>query len=215
MRPRFALVGALACLLAISAACSGGGDDESAPERSADEPVQLGQQGPGCDNIVASEARRFRRPTEHLIYLTDAVAEANPCYDKITFTFDPGDGDGLPPGYVVEYRKPPFVEGITTSAEGFDPAKAYLYIELQPTSTVDRRFSGSGRLMYRGNQRLALDESIRHANIVEWVKDYEDATPEDPLDDKIIWIIGMDEKRPFTVDGSSQGAPHVNVLVMH
>ena len=124
MRSRLALVGALACLLAIGAACSGGGDDESAPKPSGDEPVELGQQGPGCDTIVASEARRFRRPTKSLIYLIDAVAEPHACYDKITFTFDPADSDGLPPGYVVEYRKPPFVEGITTSAEGFDPAKA-------------------------------------------------------------------------------------------
>jgi hypothetical protein len=213
MRPRFALVGALACLLAISAACTGGGDDESAPKGSAGQPVEGGQQALGCDTIVASEDRRFRRPTESLIYLVDAVAESRACYDKITFTFDPADGDGLPPGYVVEYRKPPFVEGVTTSAEGFEPSKAYLYVELQPTSTVDRRFSGSGRLMYRGNQRLALDKKIRHANIVEWVKDFEDTTPVDPLDDKIIWIIGLDEKRPFTVDGASQ-PPHVSVLVM-
>jgi hypothetical protein len=212
MRPRFRLVVALACLGMITAACAGGGsaadDDFTAPQ-------QRRSTGPGCEHIVAAEGKRFRRPGKDLMYLVDATATPTVCYDKITFTFDPGDApDPLPPGYVVEYRKPPFVEGINTTTEGFKDAKAYLYVEMQPTSTVDRRFAGSGRLTYKGNQRLALEGNIEHTVIVEWVKDYEDATPEDVTDDKVIWIIGLDEKRPFTVDSANQPAPHINIIVM-
>ena len=169
---------------------------------------------PGCRYIVASEGKRFRRPAKDLMYLNDAVVEPTACYDKITFTFDTGDGPDLPPGYVVEYRKPPFVPGIHTTTEGFKDAKAVLYVELQPTDTVDRRFAGSGRLTYRGNQRLGFDSTkMKHTVIVEWLKDYQDPTPDDPTDDKVIWVIGLDKKVPFTVDSANQPA-RVSILVM-
>jgi hypothetical protein len=84
---------------------------------------------------------------------------------------------------------------------------------MQPTSTVDLRFAGSGRRTYRGNLRLALDKAIQHTVIVEWLDQVEDTTPEDPTDDKIIWVIGLDEKRPFTVDSANQ-PPRINILVM-
>jgi hypothetical protein len=211
MRPRAGVVVALAFLLVAGAACGGGAGDSAAS--GASRPVRHKRDtGPGCEHIVASDGKRFRRPGKNLMYLTDAVAEPTVCYDKITFVFDVGDGPDLPPGYVVEYRKPPFVEGINTTTEGFKEAKAYLYIELQPTATVDRRFAGSGRTTYRGNQRLAL-EGMKHTVIVEWLKNYEDATPDDPTDDKVIWVVGLDRKRPFTVDSANQPA-RVSVIVM-
>lgn len=212
MRPRLALVAALAALLAVGTACTGG-DESSAPKRNADTAATRADEGPGCEHIVASDGRRFRRPGTDLIYMVDAVAEPAVCYDKITFVFDPGDSPDMPPGYLVEYRKPPFVEGINTTTEGFDEAKAYLYVEMQPTSTVDLRFAGSGRRTYRGNLRLSLDKKIEHTVIVEWLDKVEDLTPEDPTDDKIIWVIGLDEKRPFTVDSANQ-PPRISVLVM-
>lgn len=196
-------------MLAVGAACTSGEDSSAA---NTNQRTQRRETGPGCQHIVAAEGKRFRRPSKDLIYFIDAVAEPLACYDKVTFLFDPGDFKDLPPGYVVEYRKPPFVEGINTTTEGFKDAKAYLYIEFQPTATVDRRFAGSGRTTYRGNQRLAL-EGMRHTVIVEWLKDVEDATPEDVTDDKVIWVIGLDEKRPFTVDSANQ-PPRVSVIVM-
>lgn len=214
MRPRLVLVAALAALLAVGTACAGGGDEESAaPRRDADDAATRADEGPGCEHIVAREDRRFRRPGQDLIYMVDAVAEPAVCYDKITFVFDPGDGPDMPPGYLVEYREPPFVEGINTTTEGFDEAKAYLYVEMQPTSTVDLRFAGSGRRTYRGNLRLSLDKKIEHTVIVEWLDKVEDTTPENPADDRIIWVIGLDEKRPFTVDSANQ-PPRISVLVM-
>jgi hypothetical protein len=213
MRSRSGVAVALACLLLGAAACAGGGDSSASSAQL--RPPERRDDGPGCQHIVAAQGRRFKRPGTDLMYLIDAVAEPTVCYDKITFLFDVGDGPHLPPGYVVEYRKPPFVEGINTTTEGFKDAKAYLYVELQPTATVDRRFQGSGRTTYRGNQRLALD-GMEHTVIVEWLKDYEDPTPEDITDDKVIWVIGLDEKRPFTVDSvGAAGLPsRVSILVM-
>jgi hypothetical protein len=213
MRPRLVLIGALACMLTVSAACAGGGDGEAKPARNNDAATRQADEGPGCEHIVASEGRRFRRPGTNLIYMVDAVTEPHVCYDEISFVFDPGDSPDLPPGYLVEYRKPPFVEGINTTTEGFDEAKAYLYVEMQPTSTTDLRFAGSGRRTYRGNLRLGLDKKIQHTVIVEWLDKVEDVTPEDPTDDKIIWVIGLDEKRPFTVDSANQ-PPRISILVM-
>jgi hypothetical protein len=214
MRSRSRVAVALACLVLVGTACSGSGADSSAtgaPPRQR----ERSNDGPGCQHIVAAEGRRFRRAPENLMYLIDAVAEPTVCYDKITFVIDVADGPDLPPGYVVEYRKPPFVEGLNTTTEGFKDAKAYLYVELQPAATVDRRFAGSGRTTYRGNQRLALD-GMEHTVIVEWLKDYEDPTPEDITDDKVIWVIGLDRKRPFTVDSvGAAGMPaRVTVIVM-
>jgi hypothetical protein len=208
LRPR--VVVALACVLALGAACANDTSSNTAAPRKTEHRKNT---GPGCEHIVASMGKRFRRPSKNLIYMVDAVAEPTACYDKITFVFDPGDFPDLPPGYIVEYRKPPFVEGITTTTEGFKQAKAVLYIEMQATSDVDRRFAGSGRQTYKGNQRLSL-EGMKHTVIVEWVKDYEDTTPDDPTDDKLIWVIGLDKKVPFTVDSANQ-PPRVSVLVMH
>jgi hypothetical protein len=57
---------------------------------------------------------------------------------------------------------------------------------------------------------------MKHTVIVEWLKDYEDATPEDSTDDKVIWVIGLDRKRPFTVDSvGAAGLPaRVSIIVM-
>ncbi|MEX2254225.1 MAG: hypothetical protein WEC34_02195 [Acidimicrobiia bacterium] len=210
MRPRLRVVVALAVLVIVAAACSSAAE----PEKTFEQPQQRVDTGPGCDHIVASEGKRFRNVAKSFVleYLVEASVTPTVCYDEISFVFDPGDGPDLPPAYTVEYKKPPFVEGINTTTEGFKEAKAYLYIEFQPTATVDRRFAGSGRLTYRGNQRLAL-EPRRPVKIVEWLKDYEDPTPEDLTDDKVIWVIGVDEKRPFTVDSANQ-PPRVNVIVM-
>ena len=150
------------------------------------------------------------------MYLIDAVAEPNGLLRQDHVRVRRGDGPDLPPGYVVEYRKPPFVEGINTTTEGFKDAKAYLYVELQPTATVDRRFAGSGRTTYRGNQRLALD-GMEHTVIVEWLKDYEDsdAGGRRPTT-RSSGSSGSTEKRPFTVDSvGAAGVPaRVSVIVM-
>jgi hypothetical protein len=209
---------ALAVVVAMTAAaCGGGSSDDSTRRRSSPLPRNAEERaaaGPGCQFIVAGTERRFTRPLEQVEYLADAVAEPATCYDRITFIFDQGDGDDMPPGYVVEYRKDPFgLEGIPTSTGGFKDAKAVLYVEISPASTTNAT-SGRGVETYRGNLRLRLAD-MGHTVIVEWVdKLPEDTTPDDITDDKVVWLIGLDERRPFTVDAANH-PPRVSVLVMN
>jgi hypothetical protein len=282
MRPRPLPAGALACLLlvAVSTACSGSGSDASTSATTVARPDTRELGGPGCQYIVAGTESRSTPAGDTLQYLTSAVAEPTQCYDKITFEFDAGDGPDLPPGYTVEYRKPPFIEGIKSSTEGFDDAKYVLYVELRPVSTEDTRTSGRGVTTYKGNLRLAFvpdkpgQPGMVHTTIVEWldkappsVPGKSTATttsstttstttttkpgtkratsgkksgsttsstaapttttvapvgptttttlpPNDPATSRVVWLIGLDSKRPFTVDASNQ-PPRISVLIMH
>jgi hypothetical protein len=251
MRPRPLTAGALACLMLVglSAACSGGGGDAATTSVTKSGKADRRElDGPGCQYIVAGTEKRSTTPGDSLQYLISAVAESTTCYDKVTFTFDPADGPDLPPGYTVEYRKAPFVEGITTSTEGFKDAKYVLYIELRPVSTKDTRTSARGVTTYKGNLRLAL-QGLEHTVIVEWLDKAPPSVPEstvssstttvvpdgaptsatvaapgptttttlapnDPATARVVWLIGLDAKQPFTVDASNQ-PPKVSVLIMH
>ena len=255
------------------AACSGGGSTSGAPTTTTTRAVASpGSKQAGCRFIVAATGRRFRKAPADLQYLQGAVAEPTECYDKITFTFDKGDGPDTPPGYTVEYREPPFIEGIRSSAEGFPDAKAILYVEFRPVSTSDRRFAGRAVLTYKGNLRLGLT-GMAHTVIVEWLDKAPPALPEalvptvttttpptktstsktstsktstsktstststtapadaatptaptttlatveflpnDPTVTRVVWLIGLDSKRRFTVDASNQPSK-ISVLIM-
>jgi len=254
MRPRLLTAGVLACLMLL-AACSGGAGTSTTPATRSGTPDSRGSNGPGCRYIVAGTEKRSTPPGEDLEFLTSAIAEPKTCYDKVTFEFDPADGPDLPPGYTVEYRKPPFVEGVRTSTEGFKEAKYVLYVEMRPVSTIDTRFSGRGITTYKGNLRLGL-QGMEHTVIVEWLDTAPPSVPEsiappststtsrgtsprgsgsttsstaappappttsttlarnDPATSRVVWLIGLDSKRPFTVDASNQ-PPKISILIMH
>ena len=251
--------GALACLVLL-AACSGGAGTSTTPATKAGAPDSRVSSGPGCRYIVAGTEKRSTTPGADLQFLTSAIAEPKTCYDKVTFEFDPADGPDLPPGYTVEYRKPPFVEGVRTSTEGFKDAKYVLYVEMRPVSTNDTRTSGRGITTYKGNLRLGLS-GMEHTVIVEWLDTAQPSVPEsiapsstttiprgsesrgsgststtvaaptaptapapptttttlapnDPATSRVVWLIGLDSKRPFTVDASNQ-PPKISILIMH
>ncbi len=206
----------LAVLILVSSACSGGEDESGGGRTTGTRPQATTSTtaGPGCRFIVASDGRRRRgvAADQTVEYLVDAVAEPTGCYDKITFTFDPGDGPDLPPGYHVEYREPPFVEGVNSTTEGFGDAHAVIYVEIEPASQTDRRAGGAVQT-YKGNLRLRL-EDMSHTVIVEFLRDIPDPTPDVPDDDKIVWLIGLDTAMPFTVDAANQ-PPRITVYVMN
>jgi len=179
----------------------------------------------GCRFIVAGTAKRFEQPEPNAVvqYLTDAVATPTGCYDKVTFTFDKGDADGLQaPGYLVEYRKKPAfglvgLDGkpLNTTTGGFRDAKAVLYVEMTPAATNDLRNPARPITTWDRFLRLPF-KHMKHVVIVEWPQKLPpDATPTNPNDDKVIWLIGLDKKRPFTVDYATQPVPHISVLIMH
>ncbi len=243
----------------VAAACSSGGGGSSTSATTTTRAQDTAGPKNGCQFIVAATGKRSRAAPADLQYLQTATAEPTPCYDKITFTFDHGDGPDLPPGYTVEYREPPFIEGIRSSAEGFPDAKAILYVEFRPASTSDRRFAGAARQTYKGNLRLTFPSigpfsagGMGHTVMVEWLDKAPPALPEslaptttapgvttttaapvdapaataptttappvefvpnDPAVTRVVWLIGLDSKRPFTVDAANQPS-RVSILIM-
>ncbi|MFO7590582.1 MAG: hypothetical protein R6X23_06755 [Acidimicrobiia bacterium] len=260
MRRRLAVAGLAVLIVTVATACSSGGSGSSTGPTTT-RATSAPDSSSGCEFIVASTGRRFRKAPADLQYLQTATAEPTECYDKITFTFDRGDGPDLPPGYIVEYRDPPFIEGIRSSSEGFPAAKAILYVEFRPASTSDRRFAGSPRQTYKGNLRLPFpalgsfsEGGMGHTVIVEWLDKAPPSLPEglapvevttttapadadpadpsptvpadpsttvppvefvpnDPAVTRVVWLIGLDRKRPFTVDSANQPS-RVSVLIM-
>jgi hypothetical protein len=131
---------------------------------------------------------------------------AEPCGDKITFTFKP-TGANVPPGYAIEYRDPPFVEGDEGQYTVETLGNAFLYITFKPASETDWT-SGSPKKTYPGNLKLRLDD-MHYTEIVRKIIDHPDGTQS--------WLIGLTEKRPFTVDAvasSKFGVSQVSVYVM-
>ena len=273
----------LVLVVTLVAACSSGGGSGGSGSSSVSHTATTNSTttaDPGCKYIVASTGSRYTPQGTNLEYLVNAVAEPTACYDKVTFTFDRGNGDDLPPGYTVEYRAAPFgLEGVASSTAGFKDAKVVLYVEFRPTSTVDLR-TGRSKQMYNGNLRLLLN-GMRHTVIVEWLKDLapspepasvtaatlgtaggsacnekasssttssapsststttttkpkskstttsSSTTTTAPLpttstsvgtidvsQQRVVWLIGLDECRPFTVDAANQ-PPRVTIAIMN
>ncbi len=146
------------------------------------------------------------------------------------------------PGYTVEYRKPPFGlvkadgKNVATSTSGFDDAKAVLYVEMTPAIALSE-FPSKPDLAYPGNITLSFASSdMHHVNIVEWVKNLPEGqqtsapTTTVPgvivIPQRVVWLIGLDKKRPFTTDCAPGPLPlpdvtcpvtactHLNVLIM-
>jgi hypothetical protein len=155
----------------------------------------------GCSNVVVSEERRSTTSPEHLLLLTDAYAVAEPCWDKIVFTFQ-ATGDDMPPGYEIEYRKPPFTEGANGQFPVETLGEAFLFITMSPASETDARDPGRPKQMYKGNLRLLLRD-MHHTEIVRKLIDG---------DGTVMWLIGLDQKRPFTVDAANN-PPRVTVYI--
>jgi len=150
---------------------------------------------------MSEEDRKTAAP-EHLVLLTDAYAVGEPCWDKIVFTFEPTGAD-MPPGYEVGYRKGPFTEGPEGQYNVETLGDAFLFITFTPAASTDTRDPSRPVQMYKGNLRLRLDETIHHTEIVRKLIDG---------DGTVMWLIGLDTKRPFTVDAANR-PPRVSVYI--
>ena len=201
----------LACAAALAlASCTAGsssGNSAKAQKQSAKDAKRAAQaleraktRDPGCEFLVAREAKRTIPAAKDLVFLTDAVATPQPCYDKITFTFQ-STGADLPPGYDVEYQKGPILDG-PSKKPAITLGTAYLVVTFTPAQSQDARNPGDIKHTYAGNQRLSL-KNMHHTCIVNHLTDG---------DGTVIWLIGLDVKRPFTVDAYNN-PPRVDVLV--
>ena len=173
------------------AACSPGdepGQRRGAGRRGEAATKELGSRAAdlGCDNIVTSRDRASRRPPEHLHAPHRRGRRGNPCWDKITFTFDPGDGDDCRPATRSSTRSGPFVEGDTASTGGLRPsAKRVPLHQLRSRRRRSTDLHGLGSTQtYKGNHAPRSSTRCTSHEDRRVRKDSMDATPEDPLDDK-------------------------------
>lgn len=122
--------------------------------------------------------------------LTDATAGVAGCLDVVTFTFQ-SLGSGTPPGYVVEYKEPPFSDGDPPREISLDGG-AFLSVVISPASSVDITKEDTPRT-YFGN--LLLQYGDHHHLVV--VRKFDDVLG------TVQWVIGLDGKRPFLVDSAT------------
>jgi hypothetical protein len=201
--------------IAASACFGGGGGGATGSKRGG---RSSGPNGPGCQFVTASTlARKVPPRVDRTEYLTDANAQNTVCYDQITFLFNPGDATNLPPSvaasvyppsYTVQYKQPPFAPGLTATAESLSGVHAILEVTLTPASPTDLRKGGTQT--YKGNLRLQL-KGMSHTLIVEWLDKFPQPSP-DPNASVMVWLIGLDSKRPFTTQSAIE-PPRVSILI--
>jgi hypothetical protein len=216
--PRLRFVALVATLTIVASACSGGGGGGTTSTKR--QGGSSNASDPGCQTVAASTLTRKVAPrVDRTEYLTGASATSTVCYDQITFLFDPGDATNLPPNiapavfppsYTVQYKQPPFAPGLKASTESLSGVHAILEVTLNPASEIDVRPRGTGQT-YKGNLRLQLPTAIRHTLIVELLDKFPQPSP-DPNQSVMVWLIGLDSKRPFTTQ-SAITPPRVSVLI--
>lgn len=212
-RARFRVVGLGLALMMVTAGCFGGGGGSAS--RSSNHSGGSNN-GPGCQFIVASEAKRATTPLiTQAEYLDAATAAPSVCYDKITFTFAVGNNPDLPPAYTVQYVpvSAPVAPGLTnTATQSLTGVRAMLEVVLHPASETNALNPSNPVQTYKGNLRLQL-LGMNHTLIVELLNTFPQPSP-DPNQAQVVWLIGLDAKRPFTTDAAN-APPQVSVDVMN
>jgi hypothetical protein len=210
-RPRVGFAALFVTLVVIAAACSGGGSAAKSTTSTTSSAAALDPTG--CRFIVASEASREIPSSVALPeYLIGASAAPTICYDKITFVLSQGaNPTAVPPAYKVIYQKPPFAPNLKSVTETVTGVQAILEVVITPASLVDARVPSNTTHTYGGNLRLALP-GLRHTLSVELLSTYPQSP--DPNAGAVVWLIGLDSKRPFVTDAAAN-PPRVNVLIMN
>ena len=197
-RPGLVLAAVAILLLAGLTACSGGGDDSASsttttlagPEGTAPDPS-------GCQPFRGATGPRTSAGATAPGLLINAVAGGVGCLDRVEFTFrSQGDGtvagQGLAPGYTVEYTDDgTFMNGDTpTTIDGV----AWLLVTMKPASSYEPNPDPAAKKVptYLGNLRLRWD-AYNHLQVVQRLED---------VGDTVQWVISLDDKRPFVVDAA-------------
>jgi hypothetical protein len=231
-RPRIGFAALALAIALTSSACLGGGGGSGATRSRPSATATTN--GPGCQFIVASEAKRTEpTPIAQPVYLTSASAASTVCYDKITFVFTPGtavpgvvptttttvpgatttttnpETANFPPGYTVQYMNPPFAPKLVTATEQIPSVHAILEVTISPASAVDAQATRHTQT-YQGALRLPLS-GMAHTDSVEFLSSF----PQSPVaPPSVVWLIGLDSKQPFTTDYANS-PPRLSVLIMN
>jgi hypothetical protein len=117
------------------------------------------------------------------------------CVDHVVFDFNGKTPD--PPGYELNYANPPFVadaSGEPVAVKG----GAFVLVTIKPGYGYDFE---AGTPTYTGPKRIAPSDANHVTEIVE-LGDFEGV---------LTWVIGLDTKRPFTVQAI--GTPRHQLVV--
>jgi hypothetical protein len=129
------------------------------------------------------------------VLLTAVRENTDGCVDHIVFDFSGKYPDA--PGYTLTYGTPPFVQdgsGAPVPVAG----NAFIVVRLSPAYGYDFE---TGVQTYNGPHRIATTGANHVTEVVE-TGDFEAV---------VTWVIGLDTKRPFTVEAT--GAPAHQLVV--
>lgn len=122
--------------------------------------------------------------------LTGVGAAPLDCRDEVTFDFR-STGIDTSPGYTVGYQSGPFRSG-----EGDEILKvngsAFLVVRFDRAAGADLS-KPAAPPTYTGPNTVTPD-GMFHVLQIKRISDFEGV---------LVWVIGLDAKRPFTVDGSA------------
>jgi hypothetical protein len=196
---------ALICIAALSLAGCGGDDDDAAPPATS---TSVG--GPSgtvastvapsttvttlvfpttslpCQTLPAPKTPVTSPKVTTSVNLTKVAHETDGCVDHVRFELT--SKTASPPGYSVTYGTPPFTtdgSGETVAVQG----SAFITVTMQPAYGYDFE---NGTPTYTGPKRIAPTGAQHVTEIVE-TGDFEGV---------LNWVIGLDAKRPFSVQAT-------------
>ena len=187
----------LALALALAGCGSDAGNDEAASTNPSSPPTTNPSSPPSMQTIPecmsASDASLDAKTSPAIenretMYLTDVSSAAEDCSDKVVFDFqkqEPG------PGFQVSYQPASTAKVEDGSGNAVEiEGNAFLVVKLTPamTATIDgdqvtKTYTGPKRIQGQGS----------HVREVVKTGDFESV---------VTWVIGLDEKRPFTTNAS-------------
>jgi hypothetical protein len=145
--------------------------------------------------IRASTVSRESAVGPGISLLQAANVSRGDCTDDVRFEFASGDID-LPPRYVAEYQPGPFID-FNRDVPAQPGGSVYLVIRFEQTTSTYL-----GRSTYRSRESIE-PSGMHHLQDVRIVR---------APDNTVEFVIGLDQKRPFMVDGAPS-PPHVLVRI--
>lgn len=145
----------------------------------------------------STEARSAAIGAPTTMLLTDVEVAPAGCLDRVTFSFRPS-GPDVSPGYRAAYETGPFVED--GSGRPVDVAgSAFVVVRLEPAAGVDLSVETAPQT-YTG-PRTIDPSGTAHVVQLRQTGDFEGI---------VTWVIGLDARRPFTVEATA-GPPRLVV----
>ncbi|HUI50041.1 MAG TPA: hypothetical protein VL119_15225 [Acidimicrobiia bacterium] len=134
-------------------------------------------------------------PTTQASLLTNVSELGDHCVDHVIFDFE-AKGTDLP-GYSVTYGNPPFTQD-ASGAPVTIAGQAFVVVKVQPGYGYDFE---TGTPTYKGPLSVPVG-GTNHVRAIVETGDFEGV---------LTWVIGLDAKRPFTVQAT--GTPRHQLVV--